>query len=100
MSLWTVERLGRRGDGVATGEDGRTLAPMVLPGEVIEGDAHDGRLAAPRILTPSPDRVRAPCPHYRTCGGCGLMHASDGFVAGWKAGMVTQALAAQGIAAR
>lgn len=100
MTVWTVERLGRRGDGVAVAGDTRALAPLVLPGEEIEGASEDGRIPAPRILTPSPDRVRAPCPHYRACGGCALMHGSDGFVAGWKVGVVERALAAQGIAAR
>lgn len=100
MTEWRVERLGRRGDGVAMAGDERALAGMVLPGEIIAGEAEDGRIAQPRIVTPSADRVRAPCPHYRLCGGCSLMHASDGFVAGWKAGVVETALAAQGIAAR
>ncbi|WP_112873544.1 class I SAM-dependent RNA methyltransferase [Paracoccus endophyticus] len=100
MTLWTVERLGRRGDGVAVSGNGvRALAPLVLPGEAIEGEVQDGRIAAPRIVTPSADRVRAPCPHYRACGGCSLMHASDGFVAGWKAAVVVRALGAQGIEA-
>lgn len=99
MTLWRIERLGRRGDGIAQAGEARALAPLTLPGEQIEGEAAEGRIAAPRIVTPSPERVRAPCPHYRTCGGCSLMHASDGFVAGWKAGVVEQALAAQGLSA-
>lgn len=99
MTLWQVERLGRRGDGVAWAGAARALAPLTLPGEAIEGEADDGRIPAPRIVTPSPDRVRAPCPHYRACGSCSLMHASDAFVAGWKAEVVQRALAAQGIEA-
>ncbi|MGR3485384.1 MAG: class I SAM-dependent RNA methyltransferase [Paracoccaceae bacterium] len=87
----TIDRLSRSGLGVAG--DG-THVPRVLPGEVVEP-------AEPRarVLTPSPDRVAAPCRHYRACGGCALQHASDRFVSGWKARVVEAALAAQGIAA-
>lgn len=101
MTQWTVERLGRRGDGVVNGPDGaRALAALTLPGEVIEGDAGpDGRIAQPKIVTPSPDRVAAPCRHYRACGGCTLMHGSDAFVHRWKAEIVRRALSAQGIEA-
>lgn len=97
--IWTVERLGRKGDGVAIFGDQRALAALTLPGEVIEGEASDGRLAAPRILTPSAQRVKPACPHYRACGGCTLMHGSDEFVKAWKVGVVTEALRAQGLPA-
>lgn len=103
MRQWRVERLGRRGDGVAHAIDGsgaQALAALTLPGEVIEGAAENGRIAQPRINVPSPMRVTAPCPHYRACGGCALMHARDDFVQDWKAGIVTSALAAQGIDAQ
>ena len=100
MTEWTIERLGRKGDGVARGPDGQqALAARVLPGEVIAGAALDGRIAAPRIVTPSADRVQPGCAHYASCGGCSLMHGSDAFVARWKAQMVETALAAHGIAA-
>ncbi|MDO5527830.1 MAG: class I SAM-dependent RNA methyltransferase [Paracoccus sp. (in: a-proteobacteria)] len=96
-----VERLGRKGDGVARAEDGRAvLAERVLPGEVIDGKPVAGRIAQPRILHPAPERVAPRCPHYAGCGGCNLMHASDEFVAGWKIDQVGAALAAQGIKAR
>ena len=95
--IWTIERLGRKGDGVALSGNDKALAPLTLPCEVIEGEAADGRIAAPRIVTPSPDRVRAPCPHYRACGGCSLMHGSESFLRDWKVGVVTQALRAQGL---
>lgn len=100
MTEWRVTRLGRKGDGVAEAEGRQALAPLTLPGEVIAGEAEDGRIVQPRILEPSADRVRAECPHYRACGGCALMHANDNFVARWKASVVEQALAARGIAAR
>lgn len=90
----TIERLGHLGDGIGPGP---TFVPRTLPGEVVEGEVADGRMAAPSIVTPSTDRRRAPCPHYAACGGCALMHATDDFVAGWKAGVVTEALAAQGV---
>jgi 23S rRNA (uracil1939-C5)-methyltransferase len=92
--ILTIGRLGHRGDGVA---DGPVYVPLTLPGEAVEGTVEGSRMAAPRVVTPSPDRVRAPCPHYTSCGGCGLMHASDAFVADWKAGVIHQALSAQGL---
>lgn len=90
----TIERLGHHGDGIASGP---VYVPRTLPGEVVEGDVEAGRITAPRIITPSPDRVRPLCPHYKLCGGCALQHASNTFVADWKIGVVKQALSAQGI---
>lgn len=89
-----VVRLGHHGDGVT--EDG-IFAPRVLPGEVIDGDVIDGRIARPKIVAPVEDRIKAPCPHYNSCGGCSLLHARDGFVADWKVSQVKMALAARGI---
>lgn len=103
MTQWVIERLGHRGNGMAVREDGaRALAPLTLPGEVIEGEAVPAasglaRIERPRIMTPSPMRVSAACKHYKTCGGCSLMHATDAFVSEWKTGTVEQALQAQGI---
>jgi 23S rRNA (uracil1939-C5)-methyltransferase len=90
----TIERLGHQGDGIATGP---VFVPMTLPGEVVEAEVTGDRAAGAKIVTPSPDRVAAPCPHYRACGGCAVMHGSDAFVADWKVGVVRQALAAQGL---
>ena len=92
----TIHRLGHQGDGIAPGP---VFVPLTLPGEVVEGVVEGDRMETPRILTPSVDRVRAPCAHYRSCGGCSLMHATDRFVAEWKAGVIAAALAAHGIAA-
>jgi len=92
----TVERLGHLGDGIA---EGGILVSQALPGEVVEGEVVGRRLEGVRIVEPSPDRVRAPCPHYRTCGGCVLMHARDTWVADWKVDVARRALAAQCLAA-
>lgn len=91
----TVERLGHLGDGIAGG----VFIPRSLPGEEVEGDLAGDRLENVRIVTPVADRVRPPCPHARTCGGCTMQHASDPLVARWKEGTVAGALAAQGLSA-
>ncbi|NCU20179.1 class I SAM-dependent RNA methyltransferase, partial [Candidatus Falkowbacteria bacterium] len=97
--ILTVERLSLTAEGVARGTQGATYIAGALPGEVVEGEPVAGRIAAPKIITSSPDRVRPPCPHARACGGCTLQHASDAFVARWKAEVVRLALAGQGLEA-
>jgi 23S rRNA (uracil1939-C5)-methyltransferase len=96
----TIERLGHLGHGIARAEDsGPLYVPGTLPGEVVEGIPDGDRLLDPKIVTPSTDRVKPPCRHARTCGGCQLQHASDAFVAGWKQHVVETALAGQGLTA-
>jgi len=95
--ILTIERLGHRGDGIAQGPEGQVFVPQTLPGEVVEGDQAGDQLLNTRILTPSVNRIRPPCPHARTCGGCLMQHAADPFVADWKLGIVTGALAGQGL---
>ena len=92
----TITRLGHHGDGIA---EGPIFVPRTLPDEVVEGAITGDRIEAPRILIPSVNRVRPPCAHYKTCGGCALLHARDDFVTGWKQDVIAQALAAQGLRA-
>ena len=91
----TILRLGHHGDGIA---DGPVFVPRALPGEHVSGVLDGKTLTDIRIETPSDHRVRPPCPHYKSCGGCALQHASDEFVVEFKVDVVRQALAAQGIA--
>ena len=95
----TVERLGHLGDGIAQGPSGPVYVTGILPGEEVEGELQGDRLTAPRIVTPSAQRVRPPCAHAKTCGGCLMQHASDAFVTEWKEGIVRGALAGQGLTA-
>lgn len=90
----TVDRLGHLGDGIA---EGPVFVPLSLPGEEVEGEVVDGRIAMPRIITPSHYRVKPPCVHFNSCGGCVLQHASDGFIESWKAQVVHSALAPHGL---
>ncbi|MFC2969960.1 class I SAM-dependent RNA methyltransferase [Acidimangrovimonas pyrenivorans] len=91
-----ILRLGHLGDGIA---EGPVYVPGALPGELVEGEVSGDVIAAPKIVTPSPERVRAPCRHYKGCGGCALQHAADPFVAAWKTDVVRTALAGQGLEA-
>ena len=95
--ILTIDRLGHLGDGIAKGPEGPVYIPGLLPGEEVEGTIQGDRLIDPRIVTPSSDRKKPPCPHARTCGGCLMQHASDPFVTAWKEGIVKGALAGQGL---
>jgi len=93
----TIERLGQGGDGVAKTPEGDTVfAPQTLPGEEVEGELEGNRLTGVKIITPSEDRVRPPCPHFKTCGGCSMQHLRDDVVAIWKQDIVRAALGARG----
>ena len=94
MSEQKIMRLGHLGEGIA---EGPVYAPLTLPGEIVSGEVEGDRLTDVRIVTPSADRVKPPCRHFKSCGGCQLQHASDSFVANWKISVVETALKAQGI---
>lgn len=89
MTTVTIERLGHQGDGIASGP---IFVPLALPGEVVSGTLDGAHLTEPRIEKPSPDRVSPPCPHFRSCGGCQMQHASDQYVADWKSDFVVSTL--------
>ncbi|TRD21979.1 class I SAM-dependent RNA methyltransferase [Palleronia caenipelagi] len=92
----TIDRLGHQGDGIAPGP---VYVPRALPGELFEGKVEGDRMSDPQIVTSSSERVTPSCPHYDTCGGCALLHASDSFVAEWKIGVVREALRARDLPA-
>jgi 23S rRNA (uracil1939-C5)-methyltransferase len=75
------------GDGLAhlppdTSGRGKTaFVPFVLPGEKIEASVAEEkpgfiRAKAEKVLSPSPQRVEAPCLYFQRCGGCHYQHTS------------------------
>jgi len=75
----TIEKLVYGGDGLARLDGKVVLVPYVLPGEVVrtevqrsKNDLFRGRVL--ELITPSPDRVDAPCPYFQRCGGCQYQH--------------------------
>lgn len=97
----TIESLGPRGDGKATHEDGRSVyIDRTAPGDVVEArvaSAPDGTMRGEvqAILTPGPDRVAPPCPHYDICGGCTLQHLAPAAQRTWKQNLARTAMARQ-----
>jgi len=70
-----IEKLIYGGDGLAHHDSATVFVPFVLPGETVSIAPLEkkkkfvrGRLQG--VLTPSPDRIVADCPHFVTCGGC------------------------------
>jgi 23S rRNA (uracil1939-C5)-methyltransferase len=68
-----------------------------LPGERVRASVAGDRGELLEVLTPSPDRVLPPCPHFGDCGGCALQHwAAEPYLA-WKAEQIRLALGRVGL---
>jgi 23S rRNA (uracil1939-C5)-methyltransferase len=94
----TVESIAAGGDGVARAEGFVVFVPRSAPGDVGVVDiAMRGSFArAPfmRLVTPSPNRVEPPCPHYTIdrCGGCQLQHMEYGAQLDAKSGIIRDSI--------
>lgn len=96
-----IESFSHDGRGVGRVGGKATFIEGALPGEVVRfrylsrrGKYDSGRTV--EVVTPSPERVTAPCPHFGTCGGCSLQHLSAPAQLAAKQRILTEQLARLG----
>jgi 23S rRNA (uracil1939-C5)-methyltransferase len=75
----SIEKLVYGGDGLAHADGNTVFAPYVLPGEEVRASVKSkrnkliwGKLE--EVTKPAPERQKALCPHFQTCGGCHYQH--------------------------
>lgn len=95
-----IDRVGHRGDGIATTDDGTAFVPYALANEHVEVEAadHDDRRKLLRVIEASPERIDPFCQHFGVCGGCAIQHWRDDAYRAWKRAIVVETLAQAGIA--
>ena len=74
-----LDSLAAGGEAVGRHEGVAVFAMWGCPGdeaeiEITEVADRFARAVVREVITPSPDRVTAPCPHFGYCGGCQLQH--------------------------
>ena len=92
-----VISLGTEGEGIISIEGTTVFVPFCLVGEEVcfkvlkvKGNIAYGKIE--KIVTPSKDRVEAPCPVFKKCGGCGLQHMNYTAQADFKRQTVARSL--------
>lgn len=92
-----VISLGTEGEGIISIEGTTVFVPFCLVGEEVcfkvlkvKGNIAYGKIE--KIVTPSKDRVEAPCPVFKKCGGCGLQHMNYTAQADFKKQTVARSL--------
>ena len=74
-----IEKLVYGGEGMGHADGTAVFVPFVLPGETVavhlaEQKKKFARGRVEKLITPSPERVPAPCPYFTRCGGCHYQH--------------------------
>ena len=92
-----LDSLAVGGEAVGRHEGLAVFAMFGCPGddaevEITEVAPRFARGVVRRVVTPSPDRVEPPCPHFGECGGCQWQHISYQAQLRHKAAMVSDAV--------
>lgn len=79
--IFKVEKLAHGGMGIVRDVSHAVFVPFVIPGEEISiriegGSRKPVRAELVKVVSPSPDRVKPPCPLFGECGGCQIQHIS------------------------
>lgn len=75
-----IEKLVHGGLGLSHTKDGQVvLLEGAIPHETVQAKIHSSTKnllqgVITEVVTPSDYRCKAPCPHYRKCGGCDFQH--------------------------
>lgn len=85
--------IGHEGEGVGRVQGFTLFIPGALPGEkvrakVLKLKKQYGYAKLLEVLEASKDRVHAPCPIYKQCGGCQLQHLDYAAQLEWKRQLV------------
>lgn len=99
MTRLKLSEMGRHGEAMADVDGRHVYVPYALPGEVVEADISGSHALLRTIVTPSPERIEAFCPHFTRCGGCQIQQWQSDAYRLWKRGLVVTALKNQGITA-
>ncbi|WLR51084.1 23S rRNA (uracil(1939)-C(5))-methyltransferase RlmD [Bacillus tianshenii] len=90
----TCTGLTTDGKGIAQWEGKRLEVAHLMPGEKAEVTvSQKGRYVnaeLKRVIKPSEDRVKPPCPYYYECGGCQLQHMNEQAQERFKQGTVDE----------
>ena len=75
----SIEKLVYGGDGLSHADGNTVFVPYVIPGEEVRAAVKTKRNKliwgkSPEIVKAAPERQKAKCPHFGTCGGCHYQH--------------------------
>lgn len=92
-----ITDLAYGGDGVGRTEGRACFVPFTLPGERVRAQLTQeakryARADLIEVLTPSPERVKPPCPQFSACGGCRYQHLDYAAQVRWKQKQVAEIL--------
>lgn len=71
--------MGINGEGIARDKKGIVFIDGAIAGETVEASiyqqkGHYRRAKLFRVIKPSKERIKPPCPYYDRCGACQIMH--------------------------